>query len=525
MERRRGREARRGGFNGIIIDPVGPSPPSRDRPCERAEVLLKAAGASSRIHLLLIHSATRPRRLSAAPLSEQDGLPVPRRYWAMLAVALAVTMAVLDGAIANVALPTIAVDLHATPAASISIVNAYQLAVTVSLLPLASLGEILGYARIYRIGLLLFTLASLVCALSDSLLTLTAARIVQGFGAAGIMSINVALIRFIYPRRMLGRGMGLNAMMVAISAALGPTVAAAILSVASWPWLFAINVPIGVAALATALWSLPNPPRATHRFDWPSALLSAATFGLLIAIIDRAGHGIGLPALLALAVVTILCGTALVRRQLGRPAPLLPLDLLRIPVFALSIGTSVAAFTAQMLAFVSLPFLIQGTLHRSAVQTGLLLTPWPVALAVLAPLSGRLSDRYPAGLLGGLGLLILAAGLVLVVWLPAQPTDLALVWRLALCGIGFGLFQTPNNRAMLQAAPRARSGGAGGMLSTARLLGQTLGAALVATLFSLTPGRGTTLSVAVAAGFALLAAIVSLLRLNLKRPEDDRAAS
>ncbi len=452
---------------------------------------------------------------------EQDGLPVPRRYWAMLAVALAVLMAVLDGAIANVALPTIAVDLHATPAASIWVVNAYQLAITVSLLPLASLGEILGYARVYRVGLLLFTLASLCCALSDSLLTLTAARIVQGFGAAGIMSINAALTRFIYPRRLLGRGIGINAMVVAISAALGPTVAAGILSVANWPWLFAINVPIGVLALAVAAWSLPSPPRATHRFDWPSALLSAATFGLLITVVDGAGHGLGAPAVIGIAVLTLLCGTLLVRRQLGRPAPLLPLDLLRIPVFGLSIGASVAAFTAQMLAFVSLPFFIQGTLHRSAVQTGLLLTPWPVALAVLAPISGRLSDRYPAGLLGGLGLLVLATGLVLVVRLPAQPTDLGLAWRLALCGVGFGLFQTPNNRAMLQAAPRARSGGAGGMLSTARLLGQTLGAALVAMIFSLVPGRGTTLSIAVAAGFSLLAASVSLLRLNVKRREGD----
>ncbi len=458
--------------------------------------------------------------MSQPPSSEQDGLPIPRRYWAALAVALAVIMAVLDGAIANVALPSIAVDLHATPASSIWIVNAYQLAITVSLLPLASLGEILGYARIYRIGLLLFTAASLCCALSDSLLTLTAARIVQGFGAAGIMSINSALIRFIYPRSLLGRGIGINAMVVALSAALGPTVAAGILSVAPWPWLFAINVPIGLLALAAGIWSLPDSPRATHRFDWASALLSAATFALLITAVDGAGHGLGIPAVAGIALLTALCGTMLVRRQLGRPAPLLPLDLLRIPIFGLSIGASTAAFTAQMLAFVSLPFFIQGTLHRSAVQTGLLLTAWPVALAVLAPISGRLSDRYPAGLLGGLGLLVLATGLVLLVRLPAEPTDLALLWRLALCGVGFGLFQTPNNRAMLQSAPRARSGGAGGMLSTARLLGQTLGAALVAMILSLTPERGTMVSLAIAAGFALLAASVSLLRLNVRREGD-----
>ena len=208
----------------------------------------------------------------------------------MLTVALAITMAVLDGAIANVALPTIARDLHASPAASIWVVNAYQLAVTVSLLPLASLGEIYGHQRVYRAGLVLFTLASLGCALSGSLFGLTVARIVQGFGAAGIMSVNAALIRFIYPRARLGSAIGLNAMVVAIASAVGPTVAALILSLGRWPWLFAINVPIGVVAFAVAWSSLPRTPRADRRFDAASALLSAATFGLLIAAIDGAGH-------------------------------------------------------------------------------------------------------------------------------------------------------------------------------------------------------------------------------------------
>ena len=161
-----------------------------------------------------------------------DGLPLPQRYWAILTIALGLTLAVLDGAIANVALPTIARDLDASPASSIWVVNAYQLAVTISLLPLASLGDIYGYRRVYQYGLIVFTVASLGCALSDSLLTLTIARVVQGFGAAGIMSVNGALVRFIYPRRWLGRGVGINATIGSIASAVGPTVAAGILSVA-----------------------------------------------------------------------------------------------------------------------------------------------------------------------------------------------------------------------------------------------------------------------------------------------------
>ncbi len=164
-----------------------------------------------------------------------DGLPLPQRNWAILTIALGLIMAVMDGAIANVALPTIAHDLNASPAFSIWIVNGYQLAITISLLPLASLGEIIGYRRVYLAGLLVFTVASLLCALSDTLLLLTVARIVQGFGAAGIMSVNAALVRFTYPRALLTRGIGINALVVAFSAAVGPTLAAAILAVGTWP--------------------------------------------------------------------------------------------------------------------------------------------------------------------------------------------------------------------------------------------------------------------------------------------------
>ena len=177
-------------------------------------------------------------------------------------------MAVMDGAIANVALPTIAKDLDASPAFSIWIVNGYQLAITISLLPLSSLGEIVGYRRIYLAGLALFTVASVFCALSHTLLLLTVARIVQGFGAAGIMSVNMALVRFIYPRDLLGRGIGINAMVVAVSAAVGPTIATGILAVGTWPNLFAVNIPIGIAALMLGWRYLPNTRGGPHLFGW-----------------------------------------------------------------------------------------------------------------------------------------------------------------------------------------------------------------------------------------------------------------
>jgi MFS transporter, DHA2 family, multidrug resistance protein len=450
-----------------------------------------------------------------------DGLPLPLRYWAIATMALGVTMAVMDGAIANVALPTIARDLHTDAAFSIWIVNGYQLAIMISLLPLAALGEIVGHRRIYLAGMALFTLASLACAFSQTFLELALARVLQGFGAAGIMAVNTAVLRFVYPHRLLGRGIGVNALVVAASAAAGPTIAAAILSLGRWPWLFAVNVPIGIAAVAIGQMALPHNPLSKRAFDYPSAILSASMFGLLIAGIDAAGHGENAAWLAVEAIGVAVLAWLLVRRALSVAAPLLPLDLLRIPVFTLSVATSVCSFIAQMLALVSLPFLFQNKLGFTAVATGLLMTPWALAIGAAAPVSGRLADRYPAGLLCSAGLIVFASGLLALAFLPAHPSVTAIVWRMALMGTGFGLFQSPNNRAMLSAAPRERSGGASGMLGSARLLGQTTGAALVALFFARIPQAGNEASLLAGAGFAIVAACVSSARL-LELPKEEK---
>src|SRR6516165_5524614 len=255
-----------------------------------------------------------PERMSSIPVEHADGLPLPQRYWAILTIALGIVMAVIDGSIANVALPTIAIDLHAEPAFSIWIVNGYQLAVTISLLPLASLGEIIGYRRVYLAGLVLFTLASLFCALSHTLLLLTLARILQGFGAAGILSVNSALVRYTYLHEQLGRGIGINAMVVATSAAVGPTLAAGILAFLSWPYLFAVNVPLGLVTFVLAVRSLPHTHPAEHAFNWQSAALSAVTFGVGIAAIDSVGHDEAPVVYLVQFAIAIVAGAMLIYR-------------------------------------------------------------------------------------------------------------------------------------------------------------------------------------------------------------------
>ncbi len=453
------------------------------------------------------------RDISRAPAPQPDGLPVPRRYWAVAAIALAITMSVLDSTIVNVALPTIARDFRASSAASIWVINAYQLAILVVLLPLASLGELVGYRRVSQAGLAVFTLASLGCAFAPGLLTLSLARVIQGLGAAGIMSVSGALVRFTYPQRHLGRAMGINAVVVASAAALGPTIASAVLAVAHWRWLFGINVPLGILAIVIALYALPDNERAHRPLNLAGAALYAGTLGLLLSGLQSLAHHAATAIALAQIGAGCALGWLLVRHERPRAAPIVPVDLLRIRLFALSLATSVCSFTAQMAALVALPFEIQ-RLGHSAVETGLFMTPWPLALALAAPVAGRLADRYAAGILGGLGLLLLATGLTLLAFFPPGGSPVGFVWRMALCGLGFGFFQAPNNRTLMASAPRARSGAAGGMLSAARLLGQTLGAAGVAILFRAYAAAGSNLALGMAALLALAGAVVSAIRLR-----------
>ena len=449
-------------------------------------------------------------------MSAQDGLPPKQRRAAVLTVALAVGMASLDTSIANTALPTIAADLHASPAASIWVVNAYQLAVVATLLPLGALGEIVGFRRVYVSGLALFTVASLLCALSWSLPTLTAARVLQGLGAAGIMSINTALIRFIYPSSQLGRGLGFNALTVAVSFALGPTVAAGVLAVADWPYLFAINLLPGLVALVLAMRALPETPRTPRRFDILAAALNAVAFAAFIFAVGEASHQASAFQTAAALLASFAAGALLVRRQLGQAAPMLPIDLYRRPLFALSSVTSMCSFAAQGLSFVALPFLFQLGMGLDAIETGLLITPWPVATAILAPIAGPLSDRYSPAILGGVGMIVLVAGLLLMATLPPDASHVGIALRLFVCGAGFGLFQSPNLKAIMSSAPPGRSGGASGTVATSRLIGQSTGAALVALCFGIAPHSAPVLALFLAAGFAAVACVVSFSRLLAK---------
>jgi DHA2 family multidrug resistance protein-like MFS transporter len=460
----------------------------------------------------LPNPSAHPRHIEAAQPAEADGLPLPRRYAAVAAILGTIVLVVLDGAIANVALPNIAQQLHAAPADAVWIVTAYQLAVVMFLLPASAVGERLGYRRVFTGGVALFTAASALCALAPSLPWLVAARCLQGLGSAAVMPLGLALLRFTYPRRLLGQAIAWNALTIAAASAAGPAVGAAILSVASWPWLFAVNLPVGALVLVACA-RLPRTEGSTRRLDLWSIALNAGLFAAFVLgsdeLLSRPLHG-G-----ALLGVSAVCLVLLVRREMPKTAPLIPLDLLRAHSFRISVMASVCCFAGQMASYVALPFYFQHSLGQGALATGLLMTPWPLAVMLAAPVSARLAKRVPTAWLCAAGGVCLAAGLALCAAWPLDGGDprLPLAAFTSLAGLGFGLFQTPNNQNMLLAAPKERSGAAGGAQGAARLTGQTLGSLLMGLLFTLLSSqRAVQWGLAAAALLALAGGVVSLLR-------------
>lgn len=439
-----------------------------------------------------------------------------RKYAAVIAILIVLVMTVLDVTLVNVALPVMADKFGISDSYAVWIVTIYQLAITMLLLPLSSVGDLFSYRRNFLIGVAVFTFSSALCAASTSFSMILISRAFQGIGAACVMSVNIALTRIIYPRNILGRGLALNAMVIAIATAAGPTIAGCILSVASWHWLFLINVPFGIAAFFIGKKLLPANPPKEHKlkFDWISGIENTIVFGLIFYALGSFARKGDLLVNSCLICIGLIVGVFYVRRQLDKESPMLPVDLFRIRLYSLSIATSVCSFIAQNLAMISLPFMFFNSLGFSEITTGLLMTPWPLATMVVSPLAAKFVEKHNPGVTAAAGMGIYALGITLMLLLPhSGVSELNIAWRMALCGIGFGLFQTPNNIVMVIATPIQRTGGAGGMQSTARLVGQTLGATIVTLIFAISqPKLSVQICLYAALGMALIAGIVSLTR-------------
>jgi DHA2 family multidrug resistance protein-like MFS transporter len=426
-------------------------------------------------------SAADPPAVNSPALDPNEtvvDIPVFRRNLSIVALLITMVMANLDTSIVNVALPQLSRDLHASPSDTVWVATAILLALACSLPTMSGLADRFGRKRMFIIGTPLFTIASLACALSPTIGWLIAGRVLQGVSAAMIFSVVIPIYRRLFPPERLGFVLGLNAMVVAIGISLGPTLGGLILANLSWPWLFLINVPIGIIATVLGAAFIPHrvPPRVS--FDVAGALIAAAAIASFLVGVHQLADARRLWLAGILLVVCAVLVFAFLRIERRATRPIIPLDLFT-GRFSLAVLTAFWSFFGQGVAFIALPFLFQTAYHATPLQSALLFTPWPVIIVVVAPLSGRLADRYSSSLLAVIGLSIFTVGMLSLALLGGHPPIWQVLASTALTGFGFAVFQSPNNRDMMAAAPMKYASSAASILNINRSLSQSAGAGAV----------------------------------------------
>ena len=458
--------------------------------------------------------------LAPCPPSFRDRGTPHAQALAIVAVLTAMAVVVLDAAMVNVAVPSIAQRLAVAPAHAMRVVTVYQTAIITALLPCAALGERFGSRRIFLAGVALFAAAATLGSIGRSLEQLMAARFLQGLGGAAIMALGIAFLRQTLPAERMGAAIGWNALTVALCSAAGPSLGAMMISTAGWQSLFLIHLPLAAVALGAGF-HVRGAANGSTQLDPLSMVVSAAGFAsLMFGAAAIAKHPV---VAISLTLASGILFWVLFAREKPKQSPLLPIDLLRIRAFRLSVLASVCCFIGQAAGMLAVPFHLQQGLGQTPLMTGVYMTSWPLAVSIAALASGWLADRSSAAVLCSVGASLIAAGLVCAAILPVEAGPVWFSATIIPCGLGFGIFQVPNNRTMFLAAPFARSAAAGGMQGTARLTGQTFGSVLVSILFAWTPtGIAPILAMAAGAAFALLAAAASVMQISSAHLEHGR---
>jgi EmrB/QacA subfamily drug resistance transporter len=416
-----------------------------------------------------------------------DGREHANKWAVLILAASGGFMTTLDSSIVNIGLPAIARTFGVGVSGAIEwIIIGYLLVIASVLLTFGRLADMIGRKPIYLAGLVIFVLGSVFSGAAPSLTLLILARIFQGLGGALIFSVNIAMVTSVFPARERGRALGLNSVVVALGISLGPTIGGVITQYFTWRWIFYVNVPVGIVVLVASMRILTERMhKGRGHFDLPGAALFAlglASFTLGLSFGQEWGWSS--PAVIGaivIGVVALICAV-LVERKV--PDPILSIKLLKNRVFASANISFMLAMLALFAPGFLLPFYFEELRGFSVVQAGLLLTPLPVTLAIMAPLSGTLADRIGSSWLSPLGLAISCLGLFFLSQIDAHSTIPDILWRLVLTGIGQGLFQAPNTRALMGAARPSEQGIASGVLATGRVIGQSLSVAIGGTIFT-----------------------------------------
>ena len=409
-----------------------------------------------------------------------------KKWYVLSAVSMGVFLATIDGSIVNISLPTLVHSFQTDFALVQWVVLSYLLTVTTLMLGIGRLADIYGKKPIYMTGFIVFTAGSVLCGLSPTIFTLIGFRIVQGVGAAMIMALGMAIVTEAFPGSERGRALGITGTIVSVGIAIGPTLGGLIVQNLSWHWIFFVNLPIGIIGTFMVFHYVPAfKPAGGQRFDyWGALLLCVALLSLLVALTLGQRNGFGDGTVLMLIGSFIVFMTTFILIELRMDQPMIDLRLFRNSLFSVSLTTGFIIFICLSGSLLLMPFYIQNVLGYNPQQTGLLMATVPVALGIIAPISGTFSDRFGSRPITVAGLAMLTLGFLAVSSLDAETTTLGYVLRFLPVGLGMGIFQSPNNSAIMGAAPRDRLGIASGMLAVTRTLGQTTGIAVLGALWA-----------------------------------------
>lgn len=404
-----------------------------------------------------------------------------KKWLILLAVGMGVFLATIDGGIVNIGLNTLVKEFNKPLVVIEWVVLAYMLTISSLMLSIGRLGDMIGKKKLFLAGLITFTLGSLLCGFSSSIYWLIAFRVLQAVGGAVNMALGTAIVTEAFPDRERGKALGILGTLVSIGIIAGPTIGGVILESLPWNWLFFVNLPVGIIGVIMVLRYVPayRPGKKQH-FDFRGALvLFVALVSLLFALSSIQSGIVDLQWILVLfgVFITALGGFIVIEKR--TPEPMIDLSMFHNRMFSVNLVTGLLVFVVTAGTMILLPLYLQNILNFGPRQSGLMLAITPVCVALVAPFSGALSDRVSSRLITAIGLVVLLTGFFLVSTLNTDTTVAGYLLRFIPVGIGIGLFQAPNNSAIMGSAPRERSGVASSLLSLNRTIGQTTGIALL----------------------------------------------
>ncbi len=415
---------------------------------------------------------------------QQAVMPKGVRWGILFVIVLSVFMSTLDSSIVNVALPTMSKSLSVSSGAIAWVVSIYLIAVSATMLLFGRLGDIYGKAIVFQIGLVVFTLGSLLCGISDSLIILLTARVIQAVGAAGLMSNSQGIITQVFPDNERGRALGINGAFVALGSLVGPSLGGFIVDYTKWEYIFWINIPIGIIVVILSLKLLPRSKnKLDEKVDLPGSLLFLIFIVLLFGGLGQVQQlGFSSPSVLISLFVSVILFCLFIRREKRIEMPLLELSLFHSKWFSISLICSFITFLAIFCSNIVMPFYLQDALGLSPKNAGAFLSIYPLVLALAAPVSGYISDKIGSEILTLIGLCLISAGLLLMSTLDASPNYWAMGIYVGIMSLGNALFQSPNTSLVMSTLPRNKLGIGGSISALVRNLGMIVGITLATTL-------------------------------------------